>query len=147
MRKISLILALMAGCMLPLTAVAKPADSTSKKSRKKTSSSSKSKTTTTTTTTTSSSSSTSSAPSTDSAKDAKPVGGKMSTEQIMLNNQAQAAVQESKFNKAEQLFIALLELGEFNVIWYQLGKTYAREDKCIEAYDAFSEMKENMDDN
>ena len=68
------------------------------------------------------------------------VGGTLSSEQVMLNNQAVTAVKSGEFKKAEQLYQALLQLGEFNYIWYQLGRTYARQDKCIEAYDAYSHV-------
>lgn len=135
MKKLSLILALMAGLMLPLTAVAKP-DSTSKRSdRKRGGKTGKGGDTKTPKT-----------PETEKVSEPQPApepenkGGKMTNEQIKLNNEAKAAVEKSDFKKAERLFVALLELGEFNAVWYQLGNTYAREDKCIEAYDAYSRV-------
>ena len=106
MRKLSLALISVAGCMFPLSAMAQDTSSSSSDSGK-----------------------------------AAVVGGKLSDEQLMLNNQAVAAVKNNEFKKAELLYQALLELGEFNYIWYQLGKTYARQDKCVEAYDAYGHVE------
>ena len=89
MRKFSLMLALLAGMMLPVTAVAQPASSSkSKTSNKKSSKKGK-------------------------AKEVEEViieeppvddGLTFSNEQILLNNQAVEAVSSGNFKKAEQLF-------------------------------------------
>lgn len=63
-----------------------------------------------------------------------------SDEQVMLNNQAVDAVGSGNFSKAEQLFNSMLQIGEFNVIWMNLGRTYANQDKCIEAKDAYAHV-------
>ena len=139
MKKLSLILALMAGLMLPLTAVAKP-DSSSKRSkskRPKTESKTDKGSTKNATTNTGKDQSAESA---SVSAEPEKKGGKMSDEQIKLNNEAKAAVEKGDFKKAGRLFVALLDLGEFNAVWYQLGNTYAREDRCIEAYDAYSRV-------
>ena len=130
MRKLSLALALIAGCMMPLSAVAQDASSSKSKSKKRKSKKSKK-----------SKSTNSSSTGWDKTIDSNTVvGGKLSSEQLMLNHQAVTAVKNNEFKKAEQLYQALLQLGEFNYIWYQLGRTYARQDKCVEAYDAFSHV-------
>lgn len=64
-----------------------------------------------------------------------------SNEQIMLNNQAVEATKAGNYFKAEQLFSAILQIGEFNVVWLNLGRAYASQDKCIEASEAFSHVK------
>ena len=130
MKKLSLILALMAGVMLPLTATAKP-DSSSKKSKR-----SKGK-------------DTKAVASDDSqaASNTKTINGRevgsFTNEQILLNNKATDAVNAGDFKKAENFLAALNDLGEFNVVWYQLGRTYARQDKCLEAYDAFNHVADS----
>ncbi|MBQ1924490.1 MAG: hypothetical protein II180_00060 [Proteobacteria bacterium] len=63
-----------------------------------------------------------------------------SDEQVMLNNQAVDAVSSGNYGKAEQLFNSMLQIGEFNVIWMNLGRTYANQNKCIEAKDAYAHV-------
>ena len=60
-----------------------------------------------------------------------------SIEQIMLNNEAIEAVQTGNDSRAEHLYNAILSIQENNFTWLDLGKTYARQNKCIEAYDAY----------
>ena len=127
--KISLIFALMAGFMLPLTTTAMADSSSSSKSKsKKKKPKPKPKPETV-------------EQDNSGANEAeKPKKGIMSSEQILINNEAIEAVSKGDFGKAEKLFVALQQLGEFNVVWYQLGGTYQREDKCVEAYDAYSRV-------
>ena len=66
--------------------------------------------------------------------------GSFTNEQLMLNNRAVEAVINKEFKKAEKLYEALLTMGEFNVVWFQIARTYTRENKCVEAYDAFSHV-------
>ena len=111
--------------MLPVTAVAQPASSSkSKTSNKKSSKKGK-------------------------AKEVEEViieeppvddGLTFSNEQILLNNQAVEAVSSGNFKKAEQLFNAMLQIGEFNVIWMNLGRTYANQNKCLEAKEAYDHV-------
>ncbi|MBR4987003.1 MAG: hypothetical protein IKY83_14820 [Proteobacteria bacterium] len=63
-----------------------------------------------------------------------------SDEQILLNNQAVDAVSSGNYSKAEQLFNSMLQIGEFNIIWMNLGRTYANQNKCIEAKDAYAHV-------
>lgn len=65
---------------------------------------------------------------------------KFSDEQIALNNQAVDAGNAGDYKKAEQLFMAMLQGGEMNVIWGNLGSVYAKQGKCIEAKDAFERV-------
>lgn len=65
---------------------------------------------------------------------------KFSDEQIVLNNQAVDAGNAGDYKKAEQLFLAMLQGGEMNVIWGNLGSVYAKQGKCIEAKDAFERV-------
>ena len=66
--------------------------------------------------------------------------GELSDQQIMLNNDAAAATKAGEFDKAEKLFTSMLLLGEFDVIWMNLARTYAAENKCLEAKDAYSHV-------
>ena len=132
MKKLSLILALMAGLLLPLTAVADP-DSTSQstKSDQKKSSDKDKK----------AKKDDKKAKKSDSASaEPETVKVKMTNEQIKLHIEAIAAIEESDFGKAERHFVALLELGELNYGWYQLGNIYGKQNKCMEAYDAYSRV-------
>ena len=70
---------------------------------------------------------------TDSSKEI----GSYTDEQKEMNREAIEAFQRGEFYKAEQYYKAMLEKHEYNVIWYQLGRTYAKQDKCVEAYVAF----------
>lgn len=124
MRKLALFLALTAGALMPITALAQ--DSSSSSSKKKRSKSKKS---------------------TNKVKKQPeeeivevPPAQSFSNEQIMLNNQAVVATKEQNYEKAEQLFNAMLQIGEFNIIWMNLGRTYTSQNKCIEAADAFSRV-------
>ncbi|MBO4351189.1 MAG: hypothetical protein J6A01_09630 [Proteobacteria bacterium] len=60
-----------------------------------------------------------------------------SIEQIMLNNEALEAIQTGNYSRAEHLYNAILSIQENNFTWLELGQTYARLNKCIEAYDAY----------
>jgi len=64
------------------------------------------------------------------------VGTSFSEQQVGLNNEAVDATNAGNYQKAEQLFRAMLHLGEFNVIWFNLGRTYASQGKCMEAREA-----------
>ena len=63
-----------------------------------------------------------------------------SNDQIMLNNEAIEAVQTGNYSKAEVIFSAILSIQEINVTWYNLGRSYAKQGKCIEAYDAYNRV-------
>ena len=67
-------------------------------------------------------------------------GKSFSPEQITLNNQAVEATDAKDFAKAEQLYIANLTLGEFDLTWLNLGRTYAKQGKCLEARDAYARV-------
>ena len=131
MRKLALILALTAGALMPITAVAQ--DSSSSSSKKKRSKKSKK-----------SAKSENSRSRVEAPKEElpppPPPAQSFSNEQIMLNNQAVVATREENFVKAEQLFNAMLQIGEFNIIWMNLGRTYTSQNKCLEAADAFARV-------
>lgn len=67
-------------------------------------------------------------------------GGYMSDEQISLNKEAAEATQAGDYEKAELLFKAILRMKEFDFIWLNLGRTYAKHNKCIEAREAYSHV-------
>ncbi|MBQ1924489.1 MAG: hypothetical protein II180_00055 [Proteobacteria bacterium] len=124
MRKFSLMLALLAGVMLPVTAMAAPtADSKSKSSKKKKGDKKVKE-----------------EPVVVEEPPAEEEGFTFSNEQILLNNQAVEAVSSGNYKKAEQLFNAMLQIGEFNVIWMNLGRTYANQNKCLEAKEAYEHV-------
>ncbi len=126
MRKFSLLLALFAGMMLPLSAVAQDSGKTSSSSKKK---SSKKK---------------ASAEKNEAAQVETPVEPPVeltfSSEQIMLNNQAVEASAQGEFKKAEQIFNAMLQIGEFNIIWLNLANAYLMQDKCMETAEALKHV-------
>ena len=74
--------------------------------------------------------------------DAKPKKneGTFSEQQTMLNNQAAEATRNGEFAKAEKLFVAMLAIGEFDLVWLNLARTYARENKCLEAEEAYTHV-------
>ncbi|MBO4350366.1 MAG: tetratricopeptide repeat protein [Proteobacteria bacterium] len=121
MRKFSFILALLAGAMLPLTAVAQ--DSAKSSSSKK-----KSKN--------SSSASSDAGSASQSASD----GLDMKPDQVMLNDQAAVATRNGDYAKAEQLFQAMQAIQELDLVYMNLGRTYAKEGKCLEAAEAYSKV-------
>lgn len=63
-----------------------------------------------------------------------------SEEQIMLNNQAVDAANAGNYKKAEQLYNAMLQIGEVNVTWMNLGAAYDKQGKCLEAAEAFARV-------
>lgn len=63
-----------------------------------------------------------------------------SDEQVMLNNQAVDAAIAGDYKKAEQLFNAMLQLGEMNIIWMNVGGVYVKQGKCMEARNAFEHV-------
>lgn len=124
MRKFSIILALLAGAMMPLTAVAQDSSKSSsskKKSKKKGGSSHEEQ----------------QAP---AVADDHADGFDMSNEQVMLNDQAAEAQQKGDYAKAEQLFLAMQAIQELDIIYMNLGRTYSKEGKCLEAADAYSHV-------
>ena len=124
MKKLSLMLALMAAAMLPVTAVAQ--DTTKSKSSKKKSKASKAD-------------AGNKAEADDgSAKAAE--GVSFTDEQILLNNRAAEATKKGDFKQAEQLYNALLQIGESNIVWFNLGHSQAKQDKCIEARSSFEHV-------
>ncbi|MBR4986216.1 MAG: hypothetical protein IKY83_10825 [Proteobacteria bacterium] len=68
----------------------------------------------------------------------------LTDEQIALNNQAVEAVNYRQFEKAEQLFKAMLQIQELNIIWMNLGRTYANQNKCPEAADAYAKVTTSL---
>ncbi len=116
MRKFSIILALFAMMLLPFTAMAQDSKKSGNKGKKVSSEKAAPK------------------------EEAKPAqaDNTFSVEQILLNNHAYDATAARDFEKAELLFKALLALGEFNIVWVNLGRTYISEGKCIEARDALN---------
>lgn len=60
--------------------------------------------------------------------------------QIILNSLAQQAVLVQDYKRAETLFKAILQEREFDVTWYSLGRIYAGQNKCKEAYDAYKHV-------
>ncbi len=122
MRKLALLLALTAGALVPVTAVAQDSPSKSKSSKKK---SKKSRT---------------QKAEENHVQAEEPKAHSFSNEQILLNNQAVIATKEQNYQKAEQLFNAMLQIGEFNIIWMNLGRTYTSQNKCIEAAEAFQRV-------
>ncbi|MBQ9242742.1 MAG: hypothetical protein IJ165_05885 [Proteobacteria bacterium] len=123
MRKLALMVALFAGMMMPVTSMAAPKSSSNSKSSKKTK---KGKT--------------KEVKEEIAPEEPADEGLTFSDEQIMLNNQAVEAVSSGNFKKAEQLFNAMLQIGEFNVIWMNLGRTYANQNKCLEAKEAYERV-------
>lgn len=146
MKKCSVILALVVSLLLPMTVFAQNASDGSRTHRSRSDSSNQASATNETSVQETAPveesqpvEASESSESSSSAVDDRP-HGTFSPEQLMLNNRAVEAVKEGNFKKGEQLYFALLQLGEFNVIWYQIARTYARENKCIEAYDAFNQV-------
>lgn len=129
MRKLALFLALTAGALMPITAVAQDSSTSSSKKRSKKSKKSSKK-----------ADETPVVESTVEEQPSTPAAQSFSNEQIMLNNQAVVATKEQNYQKAEQLFNAMLQIGEFNIIWMNLGRTYTSQNKCIEAADAFARV-------
>lgn len=123
MRRLALMVALFAGMMMPVTSMAAPTSSSKSKSSKKTK---KGKT--------------KEVKEEIAPEEPADEGLTFSDEQIMLNNQAVEAVSSGNFKKAEQLFNAMLQIGEFNVIWMTLGRTYANQNKCLEAKEAYERV-------
>ena len=119
MRKFSFILALLAGAMLPLTAVAQDSakSSSSKKKSKNTSSNDEG-----------------------SASQSASDGLDMREDQQMLNDQAAEATRNGDYAKAEQLFLAMLAIQELDFVYMNLGRTYFKEGKCLEAAEAYSKV-------
>lgn len=60
--------------------------------------------------------------------------------QLRLNNEAAQAVAEGDLERAILLLRSALELGELNVTWLNLGRTYARAGQCDAAADAYSHV-------
>jgi tetratricopeptide (TPR) repeat protein len=129
MRKLALFLALTAGALMPITAVAQNSSTSSSKKRSKKSKKSSKQ-----------ADETPVVESTVEEQPSTPAAQSFSNEQIMLNNQAVVATKEQNYQKAEQLFNAMLQIGEFNIIWMNLGRTYTSQNKCIEAADAFARV-------
>ena len=61
-------------------------------------------------------------------------------QQIALNNEAVEASNVGNYSKAEKLYLASLEMGEFNITWLNLGRIYAKENKCREAEQAYARV-------
>lgn len=55
------------------------------------------------------------------------------SEQIMLNNRAVDATNKGNFKDAELYYKAMLKMAEFDAIWANIGSTYSRQGRCIEA--------------
>lgn len=55
------------------------------------------------------------------------------SEQIMLNNRAVDATHKGNFKDAELYYKAMLKMAEFDAIWANIGSTYSRQGRCIEA--------------
>ena len=122
MRKFSFILALLAGAMLPLTAVAQDSAKSSSSKKKSKNHSSKAD------------------DEADSASQSASDGLDMKEDQIMLNDQATEATRKGDYAKAEQLFLAMLAIQELDFVYMNLGRTYAKEGKCLEAAEAYSKV-------
>ncbi len=69
----------------------------------------------------------------------------VSSEQAMLSNQATEATLAGDYKKAEQLFTAMLQLGEIDFVWMQLGRTYDTQGKCLEARYAYEHVEDAPD--
>lgn len=65
---------------------------------------------------------------------------KPSAEQVAKNAEAIKAVQRGDFNKAIALFEASLELGELNITYLNLGRTYQRAGRCVDAQRTFDKV-------
>ena len=122
MRKFSFILALLAGAMLPLTAVAQDSAKSSSSKKKSKNHSSKAD------------------DEADSASKSASDGLDMREDQQMLNDQAAEATRKGDYAKAEQLFLAMLAIQELDFVYMNLGRTYAKEGKCLEAAEAYSKV-------
>ena len=61
-------------------------------------------------------------------------------EQIILNNQAVEASMREDYKTAELLYQANLRMGEFDITWLNLGRTYAKQNMCIEAAEAYANV-------
>ena len=55
------------------------------------------------------------------------------SDQIMLNNRAVDATNKGNFKDAELFYKAMLKIEEFDAIWANIGSTYVRQGRCIEA--------------
>ena len=62
-------------------------------------------------------------------------------EQVILNAQAAQATNNGEYEKAELLFKATLEIEEFDLTWLNLGRTYARQGKCLDAREAYQKVR------
>ena len=122
MRKIPVLL-VMAAFLLPMTATAKPEKPSKEARAKESKKSSKSSKTV----------------QAEPQKEPE-VTVDFSDEQIMLNNQAVDAANAGNYKKAEQLYNAMLQIAEMNVIWANLGGTYLKEGKCLEAAEAYKNV-------
>ena len=136
MRKFSIILALLAGAMLPATSFAQDTNSTTQetvskyKDKKPTASSKKDV-----------KKDTKSAEGSPAKADGKTViENELNEQQVMLNNEAFKAKREGKLEAAEQIFKSMLLLGEFNIIYLNLASTYLEENKCMETAEALSHV-------
>lgn len=137
MRKFSILLALLAGAMLPAASFAQDTGSTtqetiskykakkpsSKKSSKKDSKKDDDK-------------------ASEKKKESKPsvTENELNEQQVMLNNEAFKAKRDGQLDVAEQIFKSMLLLGEYNIIWLNLASTYLEENKCMETADALSHV-------
>ena len=122
MRKIPVLL-VMAAFLLPMTATAKPEKPSKEARAKESKKSSKSSKTV----------------QAEPQKEPE-VTVDFSDEQIMLNNQAVDAANAGNYKKAEQLYNAMLQIAEMTVIWANLGGTYLKEGKCLEAAEAYKNV-------
>lgn len=60
--------------------------------------------------------------------------------QLRLNNEAADAARAGQFERAILLLRSSLELGELNITWLNLGRTYARAGQCVAAADAYGRV-------
>lgn len=66
---------------------------------------------------------------------------KLTDTQLALNEQAIEAQQNGDLDKALQYVQSMIELGEADALWLQLGRLYELQGKCIGAMDAYEHVK------
>lgn len=133
MKKLSLFLMLVAGCMIPVTAVAQDSTSSRHSSRK----SSKKQTKTDKSSPTVEETSEDVTDDTTSSKDKDLV---FTEAQALLSQDAQKAIVEEDYESAESFYKAMLNIRRFNLIHVQLAGVYKNQNKCREAYEELNKI-------
>ena len=68
------------------------------------------------------------------------MGVTFSDTQRDLLYRATSEFKSENFKQAESLLETIIYINEFDLMWFQLGKAYDRENKCMDAYNAFGRV-------